>query len=52
MTVALAQVADGRTAPERYSTLEEQARPILFMVSDVANYITATVLDVRIGDCG
>jgi dihydroxycyclohexadiene carboxylate dehydrogenase len=35
---------------KRYSTLEEQVRPILFMASDDASYITGTVLEVSGGD--
>ncbi|WP_157546563.1 hypothetical protein [Mycobacterium sp. IS-1742] len=30
----------------RYSTVEEQVRPILFMTSDDASYLTGTVLEV------
>jgi dihydroxycyclohexadiene carboxylate dehydrogenase len=37
---------------KRYSTLEEQVRPILFMASDDASYITGTVLEVSGGDRG
>lgn len=37
---------------KRYSTLDEQVRPILFMASDDAGYITGTVLEVSGGDRG
>lgn len=35
---------------KRYSTIDEQVRPILFMASDDASYITGTVLEVSGGD--
>ncbi|MFC3167758.1 benzoate diol dehydrogenase BenD [Paracoccus fontiphilus] len=37
---------------KRYGTIEEQAAPILFLASDEASYITATVLPVAGGDNG
>ncbi len=37
---------------KRYGTLEEQARPILFLASDDASYITGSVLPVGGGDQG
>ncbi|WP_096787548.1 benzoate diol dehydrogenase BenD [Rhodobacter sp. CZR27] len=37
---------------KRYGTIEEQAAPILFLASDEASYITATVLPVAGGDTG
>ena len=37
---------------KRYSTLDEQADPILFLASDEAGYITGTVLPVGGGDLG
>jgi dihydroxycyclohexadiene carboxylate dehydrogenase len=37
---------------KRYGTLQEQARPILFMASDEASYITGSVLPVGGGDQG
>ncbi|KGJ05445.1 dihydroxycyclohexadiene carboxylate dehydrogenase [Paracoccus halophilus] len=36
----------------RYGTIEEQAAPILFLASDEASYITASVLPVAGGDTG
>lgn len=36
----------------RYSTLDEQAGPILFLASDAASYITGTVIPVAGGDSG
>ncbi len=36
----------------RYSTLDEQAGPILFLASDDASYITGTVIPVAGGDSG
>ncbi|MFN3007318.1 1,6-dihydroxycyclohexa-2,4-diene-1-carboxylate dehydrogenase [Mycolicibacterium wolinskyi] len=37
---------------KRYSSIEEQVAPILFMASDDASYITGTVLEVSGGDRG
>ncbi|WOS62443.1 benzoate diol dehydrogenase BenD [Sinorhizobium fredii] len=37
---------------KRYSTIEEQAAPILFLASDEASYITGSVLPVAGGDTG
>jgi dihydroxycyclohexadiene carboxylate dehydrogenase len=37
---------------KRYSSIDEQVRPILFMASDDASYITGTVLEVSGGDRG
>ncbi|GAB5894947.1 1,6-dihydroxycyclohexa-2,4-diene-1-carboxylate dehydrogenase [Mycolicibacterium mageritense] len=37
---------------KRYSTIEEQVAPILFMASDDTSYITGTVLEVSGGDRG
>lgn len=37
---------------KRYGTLQEQARPILFLASDDASYITGSVLPVGGGDQG
>ncbi|PKA45241.1 benzoate diol dehydrogenase BenD (plasmid) [Rhizobium sullae] len=37
---------------KRYSTIEEQAGPILFLASDEASYITGSVLPVAGGDLG
>jgi dihydroxycyclohexadiene carboxylate dehydrogenase len=37
---------------KRYGTLQEQARPILFLASDEASYITGSVLPVGGGDQG
>jgi dihydroxycyclohexadiene carboxylate dehydrogenase len=47
----VAQSTDS-TFLKRYSTLDEQVRPILFMASDDASYITGTVLEVSGGDRG
>lgn len=38
------------TLLKRFGTIEEQVRPILFLASDEASYITGTVLDVSGGD--
>lgn len=40
------------TLLKRYGTLEEQVRPILFLASDEASYITGSVLPVGGGDQG
>lgn len=37
---------------KRYSSIEEQVAPILFLASDDASYITGTVLEVSGGDRG
>ncbi|MFW0783581.1 1,6-dihydroxycyclohexa-2,4-diene-1-carboxylate dehydrogenase [Gordonia sp. CPCC 206044] len=37
---------------KRYSTIDEQVEPILFLASDAASYITGTVLEVAGGDRG
>jgi dihydroxycyclohexadiene carboxylate dehydrogenase len=37
---------------KRYGTLQEQARPILFLASDDASYITGSILPVGGGDQG
>ena len=49
--LAVTQSTDS-TFLKRYNTLEEQVRPILFMASDDASYITGTVLEVSCGDRG
>jgi dihydroxycyclohexadiene carboxylate dehydrogenase len=46
------QQSTDSTFLKRYSTLEEQVRPILFLASDDASYITGTVLEVSGGDRG
>lgn len=48
-------VVDQTTASSlmhRYGTIEEQVRPILFLASDEASYITGSVLPVGGGDLG
>lgn len=44
------QQSTDSTFLKRYSTLDEQVRPILFMASDDASYVTGTVLEVSGGD--
>lgn len=49
------QIVDQTTASthfKRYSTLDEQAAPIVFLASDEASYITGSVLPVGGGDQG
>ncbi|WP_243429830.1 benzoate diol dehydrogenase BenD [Acetobacter sacchari] len=51
MDEVVEQVKDS-TFLKRYSTIEEQAAPILFLASDEASYITGSVLPVAGGDLG
>ena len=51
MSEAVKQVTES-TFFKRYSSIDEQAAPILFLASDEAGYITGTVLPVAGGDNG